>query len=1047
MLRWALTFLVCTTLAAAQVWTWQGDNTRSGVYVDSQLTPTNVNPTQFGLLRRYKVDGQVYAEPLYVAGVQLADGQPHGLAFVATAHDSVYAFDLGGADTAPVWVDHLGGPVDAGAALHCGDIYPEIGIIGTPVIDLATNTLYVVAKTTEPDHSYAQRLHALDLATGGEKFGGPTLIAAPGFDPLWENQRAGLLLNHGVIQVAWAGYCDKGLYHGWLLSYDATTLALRSAFNATPGGTDGGIWQSGAAPAADAAGSVYLSTGNGLFDASSGGVNFGDSVLRFPPGAATPADYFTPSDQLRMSQEDWDLSSSGVILTPAGAVATDKQGDLFLLNPAHLGDFSASSNIGALQWIANATPGMWSTAAFYNQHLYLLGSGDTGGPGGALESFTLANGQFAATPQRSSAPLVGHPGATPAISTTAPGAAAVVWYIDASAYSGYQKSGGPAVLHAVDAQSLVLLYDSSLQGAADAAGGAVKFTVPAIADGRVLVGADHELDVYGLRPAVVHNPDFSLSLPASISIPAGQSKATAAMVLSASDGFTGSVALDCSAPAFVVCNLPASAPVPATVAITIDASDAAPGCFVIAATGADALNPTDRHVATANVAVGGLALTTTAVGGNREGSDSAQFNLSLAGATSGTDPAALACSPMPAPLTCGFTPAAISPGQSSVLTVAGISQLPPLSGPVSFNVLARAADGQSPSAVLALTGWNFSLALLPATLTTVRGQDQAIFTVTSPATYATDPIVLQCAANGYSCAVSPATLAAGASSQLVVSGFTAAPAGTINVAVTGARDGTSHGVAAAIAVTDFQVAPPNAWVATAGGTSATTPVTLSALGAMPVPVTVACTAPSPLRCAASPAQVSLDAGGASTAITITAPAPFTGAATIPVSLTATAAGDQHTVPLVLEVQDFSLSAAPLGLDRGNDTASEPITITPGASGFDAAIQLSCQVAAPAHCDVTPTTLTLSGLATFAVGDYPVLITAASGLDRHLLPVSVSIADFSISAPSTNMTVVRGTDQVQFSLTSAGGIQSSLSYTCSAPSPATCAVQSGAAGAV
>jgi hypothetical protein len=402
---------------------------------------------------------------------------------------------------------------------------------------------------------------------------------------------------------------------------------------------------------------------------------------------------------------------------------------------------------------------------------------------------------------------------------------------------------------------------------------------------------------------------------------------------------------------------------------------------------------------------------------------------------------------MPAPLTCGFTPAAISPGQSSVLTVAGISQLPPLSGPVSFNVLARAADGQSPSAVLALTGWNFSLALLPATLTTVRGQDQAIFTVTSPATYATDPIVLQCAANGYSCAVSPATLAAGASSQLVVSGFTAAPAGTINVAVTGARDGTSHGVAAAIAVTDFQVAPPNAWVATAGGTSATTPVTLSALGAMPVPVTVACTAPSPLRCAASPAQVSLDAGGASTAITITAPAPFTGAATIPVSLTATAAGDQHTVPLVLEVQDFSLSAAPLGLDRGNDTASEPITITPGASGFDAAIQLSCQVAAPAHCDVTPTTLTLSGLATFAVGDYPVLITAASGLDRHLLPVSVSIADFSISAPSTNMTVVRGTDQVQFSLTSAGGIQSSLSYTCSAPSPATCAVQSGAAGAV
>src|SRR6202167_567297 len=325
----------------SQVTTSQYDNARTNATLSEKvLTPRNVNPEHFGKLGAFKVDGPAYAQPLYVPNVEIPGQGTHNVLYVATEHDSVYAFDADHPGTLPLWqvsfLDKARGTVPLSEDMvQCPFIRPEVGITSTPVIDIKTGTLYVLARTAirhaVGDNEYFQHLHALAITTGVEKFGGPKLITAsvPGrgagrsdrqvaFDPLHENPRAALTLANNTVYLTWASSCDVDPYHGWIMAYDPQTLARRAVLNITPNGREGGVWLSDTGPGVNGDGNVYVPTGNGTFDASSGGRNYGDTVLKLVLDGSSLAirDYFTPDDQERISQADADVGSSGPLLLP-----------------------------------------------------------------------------------------------------------------------------------------------------------------------------------------------------------------------------------------------------------------------------------------------------------------------------------------------------------------------------------------------------------------------------------------------------------------------------------------------------------------------------------------------------------------------------------------------------------------------------------------------------------------------------------------------------------------------------------------------------------
>jgi hypothetical protein len=519
-------FIKCCLLAAlvtaeaqVNVTTHHNDNARDGQNSsESTLTPANVNAVQFGRLFVQPLDGYAYAQPLYVWNLQIA-GAVHNVVFVATEHDSVYAFDADGntgANATPLWHVSFINPaagittVNSQSDLSCSNISPEVGITGTPVIDLTSNTLYVVAKTKE-NGAFFQRLHALDLASGAEKFGGPIVVEAsvPGtgdgntggqvaFDPLMNNQRPGLLLLNGMVYVSWASHCDHPPYHGWLMAYDAHSLQQVAVWNATPNGSDGGIWQSGAGPAADSSGNVFLATGNGTFDLSTAGPDAGDSILKFgpPSGASLPIlDYFTPFNQLVLSQHDTDLGSGGVLLLPdqpPGSphqhllVEMGKQGSLYLVNRDSMGQFNSGGDTQIVQWLPGILGGLWGTPAFWNNTLYLGGTND------ALQAFSFnANnsGLLSTKPVSSSPETYFYPGPTPSISANG-NTNGILWAIGADS--------GLAVLHSYDASNLANELFNTADNPEQTPGPAVKFTTPTVANGKVYVGTQTQLAVYGL---------------------------------------------------------------------------------------------------------------------------------------------------------------------------------------------------------------------------------------------------------------------------------------------------------------------------------------------------------------------------------------------------------------------------------------------------------------------------------------------------------------------------------------------------------------------
>jgi len=531
----------------AGVFTYHNDLSRDGANTQEYaLTASTVAIATFGKLFSCAVDGAVYTQPLWVPGMSIAGGT-HNVVFVATQHDSLYAFD---ADTSPCvtyWQAKLldtphGGaanetPVPCNEAVFCavgagyGDIQPEIGVTGTPVIDVTTNTIYVVSKSWNAATSvFYQRLHALDVATGmTEEFNGPVSIAAsvPGigdgttmvsFSPKMEHQRSGLALANGTVYVAWAAHEDAQPYHGWLLGYSASDLSqLPSVFNTTPNGGLGGIWAGGGAPAVDSTGDVYVSTGNGVFDEAPPppSYDYGDSLLRLHPfsGGSTPngmnldvAGWFTPFDQQTLANNDTDLGSGAIVLLPDQAnvglpahllVQTGKEGTVYLVDRDNMGGFSSVDNSQIRQTFAGPVSGQWGTPALWQNNLYTGGQADT------IRQFVFlpATELFNSATSSQSAQNFSFPGTTPSVSSQ--GASnGLLWAIDASQYGPPAPGPGPAILHAYSATNLAAEYWNSTQAAGnrDQAGSAVKFVPPTIANGKVYVSTRTEVDVYGLLP-------------------------------------------------------------------------------------------------------------------------------------------------------------------------------------------------------------------------------------------------------------------------------------------------------------------------------------------------------------------------------------------------------------------------------------------------------------------------------------------------------------------------------------------------------------------
>jgi hypothetical protein len=510
-----LAVLALAALAGAQrVTTSQYDNARTGANLnETKLTPRNVNVQHFGKVFTLHVDGDVYAQPLFLGGVEIPGKGRHDVLFIATEHDSVYAFDAYGNPSAPLWQASLlknGLTTVPARDANCPFISPEIGITSTPVIDPDTGTLYVLARTRDGSgfltNVYAQRLHALAVTTGVEKFGGPVEIRASmsgsgtgsssgklSFNPLRDNPRAALLLNRGTVYLTWASACDVGPYHGWVMAYGAGNLKQEAVFNASPDGDDSGIWEGDTGPAADKAGNVFLATGNGRFDAAKGGRDYGDSLLKLNGGSLKLSDYFAPYNAAYLDANDSDLGSGGPMLLPdqSGpyphlAVVEGKGGVLYLVDRDHMGHWQPGNNSHAVQTMA-VPNGVFGAMAYWNHYVYVLSDGD------ALRQFAVIDGKL--SPKAAS----GFPGvsATPTLSANGL-AEGIVWLLRSKVWNA---SDQPAALYAYDAANVAHeLYNSEQNAGRDRPGLALRFNIPMVVNGHVYVGTKHEVDVYGLLP-------------------------------------------------------------------------------------------------------------------------------------------------------------------------------------------------------------------------------------------------------------------------------------------------------------------------------------------------------------------------------------------------------------------------------------------------------------------------------------------------------------------------------------------------------------------
>jgi hypothetical protein len=506
--------------APTDVLTYHNDNARTGLnQYETILTTSNVTSSTFGKLFTASVDGKVDAQPLIKTQVTIPGQGVHNVLYVVTEHDSVYAFDAD--NGAMLWkVTALGSGETPSDNRGCSQVTPEIGITSTPVIDMSTGahgTIYVVAMSKNASGTYFQRIHALDITTGTEEFGGPVLVAAtfPGngdgshngvntFDPKQYKDRAGLVLVNGIVYTAWSSHCDIAPYTGWVIGYGVNgqnALVRESVLDVTPNGSDGAIWQSGGGPAADSNGNIYFLDGNGTFDATNANGfptegDFGNGFLKLSTsGGLQVVDFFEPFNTGSESGEDADLGSGGAMLLPDMtdsngatrhlAVGAGKDTNIYLVDRDNMGKFDSSGNSNIYQELAGALPsGEWATPAYFNGTLYY------GGVNAPLQAFAFSQARLVSSPSSTSSESYAYPGTSPSVSANLT-ANAIVWTVE--------NSGGNGVLHAYDASNLgTELYNSNQASGQRDFFSDNKFITPTIANGKVYVGTPNSVVVFGL---------------------------------------------------------------------------------------------------------------------------------------------------------------------------------------------------------------------------------------------------------------------------------------------------------------------------------------------------------------------------------------------------------------------------------------------------------------------------------------------------------------------------------------------------------------------
>jgi hypothetical protein len=510
---------------AQNVLTYHYDNARTGQDVsETLLTPANVNHGSFGYRFSQPVDGYIVGQPLYLDNVAMPNAGTHNVVYVATLNDSVYAFDADkntGTNAAPLWQVNFtnsaaGITTASGSYLPCQSTtgYSQAGIISTPVIDPSTLTLYVVAKTVENGTVY-HRLYALDVTTGLEKFGAPAAIegsftAQDGtvvpFNSLHAMNRPALMLSNGIVYIAFGSNGCNDSAHGWVFAYNATSLTQVGIYNASPKKGLASIWHTGSGPAADANGYIYVSTAEADFNANSGGQDFGSSVLKLLQGSGTLTldDYFTPYNQAIISEDDLDLSASGVVVlpdqpgpTPHLLVASGKQGTVYLLDRDNMGQYNPVADVQIPQELTQAVGPMFSTAAYWNNTVYFAGNGHP------VSGYALNNGMLQSPPVES----VKLPGAhSPTISANGT-TNGILWVIEG------------AQMWALNALTLKELYSTSQAGTRDVLPAQPHFSTQMVANGKVYIGTQTNLMVYGLLPALAATSGNNQTAVAKSSLP------------------------------------------------------------------------------------------------------------------------------------------------------------------------------------------------------------------------------------------------------------------------------------------------------------------------------------------------------------------------------------------------------------------------------------------------------------------------------------------------------------------------------------------------
>ncbi len=513
--------------------TYKFDNSRAGLNdKETTLKASNVNVNSFGKLMTLNVDGMIFAQPLYVSQLDMGGGNIHNVIYVATEHDSVYAFDADAKSDQPLWKRSFLDGSDATTTVPNTDVNdpggrtalgPEVGITGTPVIDRKTNTLYVSAMTME-NGTAVHKLHALDLVTGADRVPGEVITATVQgkgvggnngsitFLALRQNQRAGLVLSNGNIYVSFGAFSDVEPYHGWIFAFNAATLEQLGAMIITPDTEGGSIWQGGAAPAVDALGDIYVVTADGGFTGNIGGMEFGDSLLRlsFANNAFVIKDWFTPYNQDCLNQDDLDFGSAGAALLPDAlsnkklAIAGSKEGRVYLVDRDNMGHHLNNADTQILDSVLInpipcdinnpdfTSPQAANTLRIYGSPGYWNGNVYVGTANGNLKAYSIQNNQLVLASQSNT--RFSSRGPIPIVTSNGT-ADAIVWIAERV------TSTGQSILHAYDATNLANeLYNSNQNSGRDALGKGTVFTVPLVINGKAYVAAQNTVSIFGLLP-------------------------------------------------------------------------------------------------------------------------------------------------------------------------------------------------------------------------------------------------------------------------------------------------------------------------------------------------------------------------------------------------------------------------------------------------------------------------------------------------------------------------------------------------------------------